>query len=72
MMLGDDICMDASDEDIKKHDARFKHILKDSKKQSSKFIETATALGCDESEAAFNDKLKKMVRPEKAKDNDNG
>lgn len=35
--------------------------------QKDKFIETARELGCDESEAAFNDKLKKMVKPEKPK-----
>jgi hypothetical protein len=36
--------------------------------QKDKFIETAKELGCDESEKAFNDKLKKLAEPEKAKE----
>ncbi|MBY0408500.1 MAG: hypothetical protein K2Q01_12480 [Rickettsiales bacterium] len=41
------------------------------KQQVDKFIETAKELGCDESEAAFNEKLKKLAKqqpePEKPK-----
>ncbi len=34
--------------------------------QSEKFIETARAIGCDESEAAFKERLKKlMAAPDK-------
>lgn len=42
------------------------------KSQKNKFIETAKEHGCDESEAAFNDKLKKMVKLEKPKDKEQG
>lgn len=42
--------------------------MKNNKSQKDKFIETARELGCDESEKAFNDKLKKLAKPEKPKD----
>ncbi len=35
--------------------------MKDSKSQKDKFIETARALGCDESGEAFDAKLKKLM-----------
>lgn len=41
--------------------------MKDKNPQKDKFIETARELGCDESEKAFNDKLKKLAKPEKPK-----
>lgn len=31
--------------------------------QYARFVETARALGCDEDEAAFDEKLKKLVPP---------
>lgn len=46
------------------------------KLQKDKFIEAAKQLGCDESEAAFNEKLKKLAKqqpePEKPKGKRNG
>ena len=44
---------------------------KDKESQLDKFKETAKELGCDESEAAFNEKLKKLAKPEKAKEGEN-
>jgi len=38
--------------------------------QKMKFINTARELGCDESEAAFNAKLKKLAKPRKPKPKD--
>ena len=35
------------------------------KTQHARFIETARALGCDEDEAAFDEKLKAVVGPKK-------
>lgn len=35
--------------------------MTDHKPQSEKFVETARALGCDEDEAAFKERLKKLV-----------
>lgn len=35
---------------------------KDARSQHARFIETARALGCDEDEAAFNEKLKAITR----------
>ncbi len=40
---------------------------KDAAEQSRRFIETARALGCDEDEAAFRDKLRVIAR-QKPKD----
>jgi hypothetical protein len=34
----------------------------DTRTQSERFIETARALGCDESEAAFDDKLRQIAQ----------
>jgi len=48
----------------------------DQRSQSQKFIETARAIGCDESEAAFAERIKKLIsapikkapaKPKKAK-----
>lgn len=36
--------------------------------QFEKFVDAARELGCDESEAAFEEKLKKIVPPPKATD----
>lgn len=36
-----------------------------------RFIKTARELGCDESEAAFNEKMKKMLTPKKEEDEAN-
>lgn len=47
-----------------------------SQSQRDRFLETARALGCDEDEAAFDEKLKAVVgpkarnRPEKSKESD--
>ena len=35
----------------------------DQSDQHARFLETARALGCDEDEAAFDEKLKEIVRP---------
>ncbi len=40
--------------------------------QRAKFEETARALGCDEDEAAFDEKLKKLVPPKTAPTDDPG
>lgn len=37
------------------------------KSQIDKFVDTARQLKCDESEPAFNEKLKKLVKPKKLK-----
>jgi hypothetical protein len=36
---------------------------KDARSQHERFVETARALGCDEDEAAFDEKLKAVVGP---------
>lgn len=38
----------------------------DAPEQHSRFLETARALGCDEDEAAFDEKLKAITKPESA------
>ena len=58
MGAGDD-SINASDNDIKAHNTRLKHILRESQKEA--FIKTARSLECDESEAAFNAELKKLA-----------
>ena len=42
------------------------------KSQHARFLETARALGCDEDEAAFDEKLKAIARPSLPKDSDPG
>ena len=37
--------------------------LKTTESQHARFLETARALGCDEDEAAFDEKLKGIVKP---------
>ena len=41
------------------------------KSQHERFIETARKLGCDEDEAAFDEKLKVVVKPKLAAEPDN-
>ena len=36
--------------------------------QHARFVETARALGCDEDEAAFDEKLKAVVGPKKTEE----
>ncbi len=59
-----------SESDIKKHEERLDYILGKTKTQPTKFIEIARELGCDESEEAFNEKLKKLAesKPEPHKE----
>ena len=48
-------------------DRKLQDAVTDSPSQVDRFKETARALGCDESEAAFDEKLKAIARPSLAK-----
>ncbi|HZS81749.1 MAG TPA: hypothetical protein VFA50_02695 [Stellaceae bacterium] len=41
-----------------------------SEEQARRFIETARQLGCDEDEAAFDEKLKRITKPKPPPDRD--
>jgi hypothetical protein len=53
--------VEATENQVKEHERRFKHIMKSAGSQKEKFIATARALGCDESDDSYETLLKNVA-----------